>query len=320
MECPHFFIITDEVNMRILHEGIRQWMDTYKKNSVKPTTFDRLETSYNALLKDPIANMIVEELKTTDIQNYINRMIAAEYALSTIRKQYHLIGAYLKYACIEGFITRPIHNGVKLPTQSAVKKKKKEVYGYDKNEQERLMSVLRSLERTGYGAAILMMESGLRVGECLALKWDDILWQRRAININKTLIRITNKNRMIVQEGAKSFTSNRIIPMSSLANKLLEQLSHKAQTQDGYIFADANGKPISYEAMRYQIKIACAAAEVPYKGQHAFRHTFATNCYNRGADVKVLSKLLGHSDVSITFNVYIHLYGDGLEEMRGVVG
>lgn len=306
--------------MIILHEGIRQWMDTYKKNSVKPTTFDRLETSYNALMKDPIANMIVEELKTTDIQNYINRMIASEYALSTIRKQYHLIGAYLKHACIEGLITRPIHSGVKLPTQSAVKKKKKEVYGYDDNEQERLMQVFRTLSRTGYGAAILMMESGLRVGECLALKWEDILWGRKAISVNKTLIRITNKNRMVVQEGAKSFTSNRIIPISTLAYKLLEQLRQKGGTPGGYIFADANGKPISYEAMRYQIKLACAEAEVSYKGQHAFRHTFATNCYNRGADVKVLSKLLGHSDVSITFNVYIHLYGDGLEEMRGVVG
>lgn len=306
--------------MTILHEGIRQWMDTYKKNSVKQATFDRLETSYNALLKDPISNMFVEELKTTDIQNYINRMITAEYALSTIRKQYHLIGAYLKYACIEGVIARPIYNGVKLPTQSAVKKKKKEVCGYDKNEQIRLMKVLRTLERTGYGAAILMMESGLRVGECLALKWEDILWERKAISVNKTLIRITNKNRMIVQEGAKSFTSNRSIPISSLAYKLLEQLSQKAETLNGYIFAGVDGRPISYEAMRYQIKLACAAAEVPYKGQHAFRHTFATNCYNRGADVKVLSKLLGHSDVSITFNVYIHLYGDGLEEMRGVVG
>lgn len=306
--------------MIILHEGIRQWMDTYKKNSVKPTTFDRLETSYNALTKDPIANMVVEELKTTDIQNYINRMIASEYALSTIRKQYHLIGAYLKYACIEGFITRPIHSGVKLPTQSVVKKKKREVYGYDKDEQERLMQVLRTLSRTGYGAAILMMESGLRVGECLALKWEDIMWSRKAISVNKTLIRITNKNRMVVQEGAKSFTSNRVIPMSSLAYKLLEQLRQKDGMHDGYIFADASGRPISYEAMRYQIKLACAEAEVQYKGQHAFRHTFATNCYNRGADVKVLSKLLGHSDVSITFNVYIHLYGDGLEEMRGVVG
>ncbi|MBQ7850102.1 MAG: tyrosine-type recombinase/integrase [Clostridia bacterium] len=77
---------------------------------------------------------------------------------------------------------------------------------------------------------------------------------------------------------------------------------------------------LSYEAIRYQINHACADAGVSYKGQHAFRHTFATNCYKKGADVKILSKLLGHSDVSITFNVYIHLFGDALEEMRSVIG
>lgn len=72
--------------------------------------------------------------------------------------------------------------------------------------------------------------------------------------------------------------------------------------------------------MRYQTNQACKAADVVYKGQHAFRHTFATNCYNRGADVKILSKILGHSNISVTSNIYIHLYGDALEEMREVVG
>ncbi len=77
---------------------------------------------------------------------------------------------------------------------------------------------------------------------------------------------------------------------------------------------------MSYEALRYQIQIACDQAGVPYKGQHVFRHTFATNCYYRGCDIKILSKLLGHSDVTVTYNTYIHLYGDALEEMRSVVG
>ena len=71
--------------------------------------------------------------------------------------------------------------------------------------------------------------------------------------------------------------------------------------------------------MRYQIQKACLTAGVPYKGLHVFRHTFATNCYYRGANVKLLSKLLGHADVSITYNTYIHLFGDALEEMRNVV-
>ena len=52
-----------------------------------------------------------------------------------------------------------------------------------------------------------------------------------------------------------------------------------------------------------------------YRGEHVFRHTFATNCYYRGIDVKILSNLLGHADVNITYNIYVHLYGDGFEAM-----
>ena len=77
--------------------------------------------------------------------------------------------------------------------------------------------------------------------------------------------------------------------------------------------------PISYFAVKYAMKQACKKAGIRYRSVHMLRHTFATNCYNRGCDVKILSKLLGHADVGITYNFYIHLYGDALEEMRKII-
>ena len=59
----------------------------------------------------------------------------------------------------------------------------------------------------------------------------------------------------------------------------------------------------------------CVDAGIEYRGEHVFRHTFATNCYYKGMDIKILSRLLGHADVNITYNIYVHLYGDGFEEM-----
>ena len=64
---------------------------------------------------------------------------------------------------------------------------------------------------------------------------------------------------------------------------------------------------------------ACAKANVDYKGMHVFRHTFATNQFYKGTNVKVLSRILGHADASITYNVYIHLYGDGFDDMLEAV-
>ena len=113
--------------MKTLSENIKEWMVKYKKNSVKPTTYDRLETSYNAMLNYSIAHMDISNLETEDIQNYINKLVADGYALSTIKKQYPLISSFLKHANAKGIVQRPIQNDVHLPTQSAVKKKKKEV-------------------------------------------------------------------------------------------------------------------------------------------------------------------------------------------------
>ena len=71
----------------------------------------------------------------------------------------------------------------------------------------------------------------------------------------------------------------------------------------------------AYEALRWKTKCACRDAGVQYRGEHVFRHTFATNCYYKGMDIKILSRLLGHADVNITYNIYVHLYGDGFDEM-----
>lgn len=305
--------------MNLLGENVKGWMERYKLNSVKPATYDRLETSLKALLNYKIAYMDVGEIRTEDLQEFVNSMVADGYALSSIKKQFHLVTAYLKFANTEGLIPRPIYNNVKLPAQSVVKKKKREIQSYSRPEQIALKKVLRTKSRIGYAAALLMMETGLRVGECLALTWGDVLWERKALRVDKTLIRIANKHRMEVQNEAKSFTSNRTIPLSTEAYSLLDGLFENAEGSSGYIFSGEGGMPISYEALRYQIQMACKEAKVPYKGQHVFRHTFATNCYNRGCDVKILSKLLGHADVAITYNTYIHLFGDALEEMRSVL-
>lgn len=121
--------------MNLLGENVKGWMERYKLNSVKPATYDRLETSLKALLNYKIAYMDVGEIRTEDLQEFVNSMVADGYALSSIKKQFHLVTAYLKFANTEGLIPRPIYNNVKLPAQSVVKKKKREIQSYSRPEQ-----------------------------------------------------------------------------------------------------------------------------------------------------------------------------------------
>lgn len=80
-----------------------------------------------------------------------------------------------------------------------------------------------------------------------------------------------------------------------------------------WVFNNPDNERLSYEALRHQTRKLCEEAKAEYRGEHVFRHTFATNCYYKGVNVKVLSKLLGHADIHVTNNIYIHLYGDGLD-------
>lgn len=304
--------------MKKFGEAIKEWMVSFKKNSVKPSTYDRLETSFNLMKHYAVSVVPIDQLDEDFIQNYINRLVEDGYSLSTVKKQYHLITEFMDYANVKGLIDRPYHKAVKLPSKMAIKKKAKEVISYSPAEQDKMTEVLWTFDRPAYAAGILMLETGMRIGEVLALTWDDIDLRRKSVRVNKTFVRLGNRRKSYIQNDAKSFTSNRIIPLSKKALKLLEELRIRNDNSE-YIIHDENGDPLFYEAVRWQIKIACREAGVPYYGQHVFRHTFATNCYYKGCDVKRLSKLLGHSDVTITYNIYVHLFGDELEDMRLIV-
>ena len=304
-----------------LDAAVNRWLLDYKKNSVKAATYDRLRVSYDMMLRYMISAKTTSDVTTNDIQKYINRLAEEGYALSTIKKQFNLLAAFLKHEYAQGRIRNPVYLAVRLPVEEAVKKSVKKIETYSQIEQRKLMKVLSTLDNRLYGAAILMLETGMRVGETLALTWDDVDWDRRAISIDKTLVRLSGTtNDIFVQGSPKSKSSRRTIPLSDRAIDILDRMSENTRGSKWIFYDNRNrAKPCTYDQLRFQLQTACKLAGIPYKGNHAFRHTFATNCYNRGCNVKVLSKLLGHADVSITYNIYIHLYGDALEEMRKVI-
>lgn len=299
----------------ILSEAILQWLEAYKKTSVKQATYNRLVCSWNLMTKHWIAGIDNQELTSRHVQDYLNFLADNNYAQTTIKKQFHLISAYVRYANAEGIMQRPLYETVSLPAQAAIKKQKKEIVAYTDDEQSRLWSVLKTNSKRGYPAIAFMLETGIRVGEALALQWSDVLWQRKAISINKTLIHMDSNAHALVQHSPKSAASKRIIPLSTEALHILNTI----EKNGSYVFNPNDTAPLSYKVLRKNVKAACKAANIPYKGMHVFRHTFATNCYYRGCDVKILSKLLGHSSVTVTYNTYIHLFGDALEEMRAVL-
>lgn len=292
---------------------IDEWLNVYKATTVKPATYDRLLTSVRALEGFTIANMPINEITSAHIQQYVNELAGKGYGLSTIKKQMRIVTAPLKQASALHLIPADPGVGIKLPARCHIRKTEASIEAYSPEEQKALRDKLETLARPAYAVILLMLETGLRAGEALALRWRDIQLTRKRLEVHSTVVRLANKKQSFVQDCAKSEASNRTIPLTPYAVRLLERLSRAAQGE--WVFTGSDGERLSYEALRYQTGCVCRAAGVDYKGEHVFRHTFATNCYYKKVDIKILSRLLGHADVNITYNVYIHLYGDGFDEM-----
>ena len=292
-------------------------METVKKLKVKPATFDRLITSADALENYAIAHKLIGTISAEDCEDYVEEVTHKGCALTTIKKQILIVTAPLRYAYAHKQIAYNPSADLKPPSKANVKKAKKKVIAYDKEEQKKLRAVLETHKREAYAAIDLMMETGLRPGEVLALDWDDIFLERKRLQVHKTVVNLANKKRSYVQDSPKSETSDRPVPLSPRAIEILQYL--KSHSTRDYLFSNAGGGRLSYESLRYQCMLACKDAGVKYHGLHVFRHTFATNQFYKGTNVKILSKMLGHSETSVTYNIYVHLYGDGFEEMLSAV-
>ena len=292
---------------------IEAWLDTFKKNQVKQATMDRLLQSKKALADYEIANIPVGEIDYFDIQRYINELVTNGYGISTIKKQVQIVTAPLRQAAALRVIPADPSAGIRMPSEKKVQKKSKEVFAYDDQEQDKLNAVIDTEPYgIGYQAISFMIETGIRAGELLALKWSDISIPGKRMKVHATIIHPLDGDAAIYQDSPKTSSSNRTVPLTPKAIDILERMKEDNTTV--WVFSQ-DDKRYTYQKLMWQTKKLCKTAGVPYKGEHVFRHTFATNCYYKGIDVKILSKLLGHADTNITYKTYINLYGDGFDDM-----
>ena len=296
-----------------LHDYITLWLDLFKKTEVKTGSYERMLTSNILLGKYEIGADKVTEITPLDVQMYINQLAADGYSLSTIKKQLDLIRASLRKAVSLKIISENPAIEIGAPSKDKLKKKTKQVEAYTETEQARLQKYIQNhTDNLAVMCVAFMLETGLRVGEAQALKWEDVQISKHKLHVHSTVVTTHDSKHSFVQDSPKTESSNRTIPLNARATTILNMLKHNASSE--FIFGE-NNEYLDYFNLRKAIMKMCEESHVEYHGTHVFRHTFATNCYYKGIDVKILSRLLGHANVGITYNIYINLYGDGFDDM-----
>lgn len=185
--------------------------------------------------------------------------------------------------------------------------KESQIYILSKKEQNKITSyALDNLNNRNIGF-LLSLYSGLRIGEVCALKWEDIDFNKNILHINKTIQRIYIKDKKcniskVIITSPKTEKANREIPI----NRDFVNLLKKIRTDnDNYIITGSNHylEPRTY---RKYFNNVIKLLNIKKFNFHSLRHTFATNCISLGVDYKTVSELLGHTNVNITLNLYVH--------------
>lgn len=180
----------------------------------------------------------------------------------------------------------------------------KDIEIFTKEDQVKLMNYLQShITHKNFGI-LLCIHTGIRIGELCALKWGDINFVTQMLRIDKTAIRTYTKEdgSKLIITSPKTRSSNRNIPLNSW---IMQYANLLRGDDDNYILTNSS-KYTEPNKYRLYYNRTIKNLGLPHLTFHSIRHTFATRCIECGCDYKSLSELLGHSNVSITMNIYVH--------------
>lgn len=326
MILQHLDNITDAMGMTkgenvmsnmLLIEYVRHWMETVEKPNVKESTHDRLITQARTLEKYAIADMQIKNITCEDIMEYVSELVDYGYGWTTIKKQAWIVTAPLRHAAAMHILPVDPTIGVKMPSEDKVKTPRRDTRDFSPDEQDMLWKEIEKYESFCDHVIGFLLETGMRIHEALALTWDDVHFDRKYVHIHRTVIRLANQKMTKVSDSPKTFASKRRVPLRPRALDILARLEATAPNE--WVFSNEEGTRLTYDSVRSRLKTLCKRAGVEYQPTHAARHTFTTNCFHSGIDIKFTSQLLGHYSTEVTQRVYTHLRGDGVDDLYNAI-
>jgi len=287
-----------------LAEWLNTWLNEYMKPSLRPTTWESYKTQANKHILPALGHLRLSQLQTSNLQTLYNQKLnggradGKEGGLSprSVRYIHVVLHAALEQAKKEGLITINVADAVKLPSDP-----KKEIQVLDQEGIKKFLAAAKDTKH--FPAYFLALNTGLRRGELLGLRWKDVDLKEETVTVTQGLVR--TKGGLVFQEP-KTKLSNRTIGVSGeVVNVLKEhkkrQNEERLAAGEAYskehdlVFCNELGEPICPRGFTRHFERLLKRAELPKITFHALRHTFATLSLQEGAAARTVQESLGHT-------------------------
>lgn len=290
------------------------WFDYWigiKKQTVRPNTVRNYSERYERNIKSVIGNKLLTDVKPIHCQKIFSDMADEGYKTTTIYQTRIALYNMFEFARENDvLITNPCKKSLK--SDMGKPSDKKEALTIDV-QKKFLDAVVGYSYENQYR---FVLQTGLRTGELIGLKWSDIDFENRTMKIEGTM-----EYRYKVGEWRvgppKSKSGYRTIPLTDEAIRILENQRSKNKSLKlvpiewkDIVFLCRKGTPVKNSTYDTGLFKYCDRVGIPRFSMHVLRHTFATRCIEGGMKPKTLQKILGHSNIGITMNLYVHITED----------
>lgn len=299
---PSMENVKESVNSNEISEDFAsisvKWLESIRETR-KYSTYVKYCGLYERHIRNGIGGVPVYDISCSLVNEKIfNRSGEMQYSQNLKHSVIAVINQILKYAA-----DNYDYPEVQLTNKSVHSKSKKtEIINH--TEQALLVRYLHREMDASKAGILICIYTGLRLGEICALKWDDIDFEQKIIHVRRTVQRVamegnSNRTTLMITEPKSTF-SIREIPISAGAVQVLNEIRHDEE----YVIG---GKaPLDPRTYQNRFKRYLKAIAIKEYNFHVLRHTFATNCIDHDMDIKSLSEILGHADIQITLNKYVH--------------